>query len=500
MLLRLALFSSILFCSAVYAQSEDVKIPEEVVEVQIGIDKVEKLKFPFSPKIQIGNEQVLNLAVSLKRREITFKGLKRGKTSVLIPDQNGEYKLKYIVNVVADGKSQQVSELRELLEDVEGIEIGIKGGKVFVGGQIVVPEDIGKLTVVLASYPEVLRLIEMSPQTQRFIAQKMMDEFVRNNMRNVTVRIVNKTFWLEGVVNSESKKTRAMAIAKAYLPDGLESLSSASDRLNEGNKNKGGIVDLIAVNAKAEQPPPPKQVKIITQFVELKKDYSRTFGFRWTPLMGADNSQIQFGQNQQGGLTTSQSGTLSGTISNLFPKLESMRNAGYARVIQSGMVVTKDKQAASISKSTQQQFALGTGEFSQPASSEVKFNVSITPQILAQEKVELALGAEVGVPTGRIGNQIVVTKNNISTKVVVKSKDSAAIGGIVQNSTVTDYDKGSPGGPLPDGAQPLFNLIRTKGNSIDKSQFVIFITPEILSDISEGTEEIRRKFKRRKRF
>lgn len=483
-----------------FAQSKDVKIPEENIEIQIGIDKVEKLTFPFSPKIQIGNEQVLNLAVSLKRREITFKGLKRGKTSVLIPNQNGEYKLKYIVTVVADGKSQQVSELRELLNDVEGIEIGIKGGKVYVGGQIVVPEDIGKLTVVLASYPEVLRLIEMSPQTQRFIAQKMMDEFVRNNMRNVTVRIVNKTFWLEGVVNSDSKKKRALEIAKAYLPDGIESLSSASDRVNTGNQNKGGIVDLIAVNAKAEQPPPPKQVKIVTQFVELKKDYTRSFGFRWTPLMGADNSSIQFGQNAQGGLSTTNSGTLSGTISNLFPKLESARSAGYARVIQSGMVITKDKQEANISKSTTQQFSLGSGDFSQPAQSEIKFNVSVTPQILAQEKVELALGANVGVPTNRIGNQIVVTNNSIRTKVVVKSKDSAAIGGVVQNSTLTDYDKGSPGGALPEGSQPLFNLIRSKGNSIDKSQFVIFITPEIMADISEGTEDIRKKFKKRKRF
>ena len=60
-------------------------------------------------------------------------------------------------------------ELRDLLGEVEGIEIGIKGGKVVLEGAIVVPDDIGRIVTVLAAYPDVLPLIEMSKQTQRIL-------------------------------------------------------------------------------------------------------------------------------------------------------------------------------------------------------------------------------------------------------------------------------------------------------------------------------------------
>jgi pilus assembly protein CpaC len=97
----------------------------------------------------------------------------------------------------------------------------------------------------------------------------------------------------------------------------------------------------------------------------------------------------------------------------------------------------------------------------------------------------------------------VVTRNTISTNLVIKSKESAAIGGIVQNSSSTEYDKSDPSGTASTAttgtaaATPLFRLLRSKNYSTTKSQYVIFITPEIVESASVGTEEIRKKFRRR---
>jgi pilus assembly protein CpaC len=151
-------------------------------------------------------KQNLVLKSPLKKREIIFKGVAQGKTSVTIRDDVGVIRDKYIVNVTADGSSTKVLELRELIGDVEGIEILIKGGKIVIEGEIIVPSDIGRIARVLGAYPDVIPLIEMSPQTQRIIARKMQEEINRNNMKDVTVRVVNGDYWLEGVVNSESKK------------------------------------------------------------------------------------------------------------------------------------------------------------------------------------------------------------------------------------------------------------------------------------------------------
>ncbi|MGE3609458.1 MAG: hypothetical protein AB7I27_07715 [Bacteriovoracaceae bacterium] len=497
-----------------YAQEAAVStspIIEKELEVAMGIDAIEKIDFDFNTKISIGNEQLLKLILVPTKREIIFKGLKPGRTTVTIRDNLGDVRLRYTVVVTATGKSNVVSELRELIGDVEGLEIGIKGGKVFVGGEIVVPDDIGKVSKVLASYPEVLTLIELSPQTQRVIARKMTEELGKNNLKNVTVRVVNKAYWLEGVVGSEQEKKLAVIIAKAYLPPKIQTLAQQGGERYQASAESSDIIDFIAVDEKKNPQPAPKMVKVTSQFVELSKNYGKVFAFKWAPLTGQDTSRIQLGQTASGNVTSTSSGTLSATISNLFPKLNSAKVAGYARVIQSAMVIVRDQQTGNITKQTEIPFAVGSGDFTKPGTAKIGMMMDIQPRILEQEKIELPINLQVSLSSGTAGGNPVTTSNSVKTNLVLKSKESAAIGGIVQNQSNTDFDNtgndpapttsGSSGGTSgaggASGGTPLFRLYRSKSYSTSKSQYVIFVTPEIIESASTGTEEIRKKFRRR---
>jgi len=489
-------FLMLIFSFGLFAQNKQVV--EKDLEVAIGIDVPEKIDFDYDTKVQIGDESKLKLVLVPQKREIIFKGQKPGKLTVLIRDTaDNEIRLRYNVNVTASGKSSTVSQLKELIGDVEGLDIGIKGDKIVVGGEIVVPDDIGRVSKVLASYPDVLTLIELSPQTQRVIARKMGDELARNNLKEVTVRVVNKTFWLEGVVGSADQKELALVIAKAYLPPKIASLSSEAGRFATPS-DASDIIDFIAVNEKKDPQPAPKMVKISSQFVELSKSYNKIFAFKWAPLMGEDGSQISFGQTADGNITSTSSGTLSATISNLFPKLNSAKTAGYARIIQSGMVIARDTQKATINKSTEIPFAVGSGEFTKAASASVGLSMDVTPKILEQEKIEMAVNMSVNVAAGA-GTTPITTKNAISTNVIIKSKESAAIGGVVQNQSNTEFDNEPPSNAQAGGtvASPLFRLYRSKSYVTNKTQYVIFLTPEIIESASVGTEEIRKKFRRR---
>ena len=496
------LFFSFGACHLVFAQdptaSSSLPIVEKELEVAMGIDAMEKVDFDYNPKMMIGADNLLKLILVPTKREIIFRGLKPGRTTVTIRDNLGDPRLRYTVVITATGKSNIVAELRELIGDVEGLDIGIKGGKVFIGGEIVVPDDIGRVSKVLASYPEVLTLIELSPQTQRIIARKMSDELARNNLKDVSVRIVNKTYWLEGVVSSDGKKKLAVTIANAYLPPKIASLAATGESRYAG-ADSDQIIDFIAVNEKKDPQPAPKMVKVTAQFVELAKNYGKVFAFKWAPLMGEDGSSISFGQTQSGNVTSTSKGTLSATISGLFPKLNAAKSAGYARVIQSGMIITRDGKKASISKDTSTPFAVGTGDFSKATQSNVGLNMDVEPKILEQEKIEMALTFKVSLVVGNDAK--VTTSNNISTNLVIKSKESAAIGGIVQNQSTTEYDKTDPAPSTATAgataATPLFRLLRSKNYSTTKTQFVMFVTPEIIESASVGTEEIRKKFRRR---
>lgn len=490
------IFICLLFSLTPLGMAQDIpEDKEKIIEVVLGIDKIEKLDFAPDTKIQVGNDSILTYQLIPQKRQITFKGMKPGKTSVIIRNTVGDIKARYLINITANDQSKVVQELKEFLGDVEGLEIGIKGNTVYVGGYIVVPGDIGKVVVVLEKYPDVIRLVELSPQTQRVIAKKMQEEIQRNQLRDVTVRIVNSLFWLEGVVSQDGDKIRAEQIAAAYIPDRIESLARRTDSVQTAQKPV--IQNFIQVNKKSKPAPLPKLVKITAQFVELTKDYNKIFGFKWEPLLSEGQGSISFGKTNNGGVTTRSNGSLSGTISNLFPKLKSAKAAGYARVIQSGIVIVKDKIQAKIQKSEEKPFAIGNNEFTKSEKAVAGFNLTITPTILQKEKVDMSMGLTV---SATVGDPPATLSNTLSTAIVVKSKTSAVVGGIVVNKSSTDFDRDPPGGVDDfDNASPLFSFIRSKSYTNTRSQFVVFVTPEIVDDASSGTDEIKRKFRRRRR-
>lgn len=502
------LFTLFLFLFSIHCFAQVTPVVEKDLNIAIGIDETVQFDYKFNTKVQIGNESLLQLILSPSKREITFRGIKAGKTSVTIRDSVGDIREKYIVNITSDGNSNTVRELRELIGEVEGLKIGIKGGRVVVEGEIIVPSKIGKVTAVLSQYPDVIVLVEYSQQTQLLVAREMQDAINKNNMKDVTVRVVNGDYWLEGVVNSEGKKVLAENFAKAYLPDKLKGLGQSAGGPRFEGKVRGTILNFVSVNEKKDPEPPSKMIQISAQFVELSKDYNKVFAFKWAPFMSTDSS-ISFGKTSNGGITTDESGTLSGTISRLFPKLNSAKQAGYARVIQSGMVVVSDGKSASISKSREINYAVGTGDFSKPASTKISFNMSVVPRVGAEETIKLeglSINVSLPGPADNDGNPT-STDNSIKTEIVVKAKESAVVGGIVQSSSSTDYDKNDPdaktaseeGDDSSAQASSLFNLLRSKSYVTSKSQFVVFVTPEILESASKGSEEIRKKFRKRDR-
>ena len=87
----------------------------------------------------------------------------------------------------------------------------------------------------------------------------------------------------------------------------------------------------------------------------------------------------------------------------------------------------------------------------------------------------------------------------MTTNLYVKSGQSAAIGGIEGNSVNTGFNKDKFGDGSFDSAagatEPLFSLKRTKNFTKNKAQFVVFVTPQLVEDASEGSEDLKRNFR-----
>ncbi len=161
------------------------------------------------------------------------------------------------------------------------------------------------------------------------------------------------------------------------------------------------------------------------------------------------------------------------------------------------MVVTKNEKQSKINKTTTINFALGGVENAQALQANITFDLSVTPTIIKDEKLDLTIHLKVSIPTGEGGDSPRVTSNEVQSQLIVANKESAVIGGVVQNQTNTSYDKNPPGGPADEKA--LFNFVRSKNYSINRNQYVVFVTPEIIESASKGVEEVKRKFRSRSR-
>jgi pilus assembly protein CpaC len=422
------------------------------------------------------------------RKILRFNPRKEGLGTLTIKSKaTGETIYTFTVTVRRTELARVAREIRDLLADVEGIQIRIINNKVLVDGQILLPRDMKRIHTVVKQYGEqAVSLVTLSPGAQRKIA-----ELIQRDINNpeVRVRAVNNKFILEGFVDSADDKAQAEIIAKAYVPDVVVDQAVADKKVLE--RQSDVVINLIEVRPPAPEGP-KKLVQMSIHYVELSKDYTKGFRFQWTPEI-ADGTEVSFGtgSREPGGVTS----TITGTISNFLPKLNWAKSHGHARVLQSTSMIVEDGSEGMLNSTERipYQSATSTGQLATNFQ-DTGLKAAITPQILGarSDSVKLKIGFNVSELVGMEAAGPLISSRQVQTTIVVRSGQSAAVGGLVNTRSGTDYNK------LPPGvSNPLLSLYTSKSFRKNQSQFVVFVTPVIKSSASQGVNKIKRKFQLR---
>ena len=70
---------------------------ERELTLILGHDEIEKVDFDLHSKFSVANENILKVIVIPEKKEVIFKGLRPGRTSVLVRDETGDIGRKYTV-------------------------------------------------------------------------------------------------------------------------------------------------------------------------------------------------------------------------------------------------------------------------------------------------------------------------------------------------------------------------------------------------------------------
>ncbi len=487
-----------------------IKGREKTMTVPLGISKTLEFNFEIGPvyltdagvvsfqRVQDGGDKIKKLLLIPKNP---------GTTDMTIFDANGTPRITYLVRITREDIGQVISQLEELLGDIEGLKIKTLGGTIIMDGEILLPRDMIRIFRVLDAVKDtrdqkkkevpIKNITTISKLTMNILAERIEREI---GSPEITARVVNNNIFLEGTADGPFEADRAIEIARTYLPEVF-----AEKTKGEGGEVKPkqvggigggipGIVDLLRLRPPTSSPP-AQDIKITMNFVELSNDYSKTFDFSWRPLAG-DSSTIRY-DTSLGEL----SANLVATVSSLLPKLITARDHGHARILKQQQIIVKDRGDLAIVDSSLRIFTRvvddkGNSSF-QPVDIVNKTAVRAAT-IAGSDSIELGLQIELSAPINApSGNSPPsVASNKLQTQVVIKNGESAALGGNAVDQSLSSYNKNpTSGGAQAANSTPLFNFQRGKSFVRTKTQYIIFVTPEVIRTASAATEDMTRKFR-----
>ena len=447
-------------------------------------------KIPLAPrKFKTAGEfrKIVKLQYNPISQSLRLMPKKTGLATLFIQDPySKDIIYEYRIDVKKTNLFKVAQEIRKLLNDIEGITILTINNKVIVDGQILLPRDMNRIHSVVKQYgDQASSLVTLSPLAQTKIAQ-----FIEREINNpeIQVKAVNGKFILQGVAKDKNEKDRAEIVAKTYVPDVVVDEAVADKKVLE--RKSDTVINLITIK-RAPASAPKKIIQMVVHYVELQKDYQRGFRFQWTPDIG-DGSSIDFstGGRSPGGAIA----TITGTIRNLLPKLNWAKEHGKARVLQSSSLIVQDGVEGTLNSTSRIPYQVINAQ-GQPSTSfeTVGIRTVITPSIIGarSDSINLNLNFAIASLVSQTNSGPLTSQREIKTTLVVRSGQSAAVGGLITNDTATGYNK------LPRNVSrnPLISLYASKDFRRSQSQFVVFVTPIIKSSASAGSAKIKRKFR-----
>jgi pilus assembly protein CpaC len=416
--------------SSLIAPAEDLVVPKgssKRIPVPEGIRKV-----------TVGNPNVIETKPTDDGRALIVHGMGLGASDLVIERLQGT-PLVYTV-IVREDLAQLQEQVRQLLADVEGLEIATVGDKIVLKGNIITKSGYDKVAQITAAYSGALLNMttfdrrEMNKYVEAAILQDI-------GLEGITAKVTEDTVILEGVVYSEAEKERAAEIARLKVPN---------------------VRNLLRV----------QEVLIETdvQFVEVTTDAASDIGY---------NILKNLGVSAQGSFSGATSGKPSGSwgiTGTASAKINALVSSGRGRVL-----VQKNITAKSGSEGR----AMVGGEIGIPVAGNVggslekiQFGVilRVKPALQGRDNIVSDVSVEVSMPVAAGGNAYALSKNETATTVICRVGESVILSGLVQ--TLGNFSKEKT--PVL-GDIPLLNLFFSQKTSTKiKKEVVIFLTPHVL--------------------
>lgn len=235
---------------------------------------------------------------------------------------------------------------------------------------------------------------------------------------------------------------------------------------------------------------PVKQVLIEARIVSATLDSGRELGMRWGFLASANESPspdwpaanlLSLSADHQLASMARVTGVRDYQVLDL--EIAALERAGKAELIARPRVTTQDNMAALIQSGVRipyQAQAGGTAGGSTTEFVDAVLALDVTPLITPDGRIIMRLNIRQDSVASGSGDVPAINTNTVATRVLVNNGETLVLGGIFREES-TQAEVVTPGlGKLP----VLGGLFRRQTSTAHRTELLIFITPEIVSESS----------------
>ena len=448
--------------AAAPAHAQDT-IPDQIVV----LNNQEAIDVPFAfGDVSVGSSEIVKVVPLREEKQLLLAGRTVGTTNVILYDTKGARRDQFEITVIPANLAKVMKNVKVLLDDIEGLSFAVVNDRVYIQGEVSLDEEIRRVQELDTKEPLVESMVTLSPVSQRLLAAMIQKEIATPG---VNVRLVSRKLLLEGVVHSDAASQRAEAIARAYFPD---------------------VINVLEIREVERVPGEAKTIVLMVHFVELTKSLEENWGIEWTPL-ASPGVTFELGSTLEGGRWSEVAGSATAEITGLLPKLEEARSTGFVRVLENPTVSVKSGETAHIFSGSKIPFVYNDNGTTVVEFIDVGIKMDVTAYASGAD-VDMQIKMEVS-SLGDLtstGFQA-VDQSEITTSQFCRAGESIVIGGLQRVSDRVNYNKIPDGASIPDS---LFTLYRSKDYKTAKSQFLVFVTPQIHESTTTANKEIQDKF------
>ena len=452
------------------------KPPDDVVKVMAGNSVVYAVDFKIE-KVATGDPKVFGV-VQTGDNEMIINAVAEGASNLIIFGP-GDQRKEVFINVLTAELMLKAEELRGMLSDIEGVDVKIIGKKIIVDGLVFKSKDFGKINQLLASMPEVVNLVRMSPFMKKIVAQEIQRSIGRPG---ITVRVAKNAFLIEGVVPNDEEGQRAEKIALAYSPN---------------------VVNALLSTASQERPEPyakPDIIEVNLTIMEVTKTALKQFGIYWNPTIDTNG---QAGFDHQSEFTWFPFSTsmaenlvysLAGTISSFFPTMQRINETGNGRSLMQQTLITKEGGAAKFFAGSEEPISIAQdGGTMSVEYKKVGMTLNVTPTLDELGNIDSLLEMESSTVTGTSGGAPIVNTNSVTTAINVPQGTTIVIGGLAGQRELKNLANSNPN---DDGNNSLFEANYDRSRQKTQTEVVVFITPRIVAKVEDAGKDMKVNTKR----